>query len=241
MCGRYTETKLVAILRKRFRFRPPGFELVPRYNLAPTQRAPIVRLEPQDRVLELATWGLVPLWDRGSTRAAEAGGRRSPNATSGAKLINARSETVATTPSFRDAFRERRCLVPADGFYEWRKERRGKMPVRFVLRSREPFAFAGLHENGTFTILTTDANPLVAKVHDRMPVILLPENEERWLDPSAKPRELQSLLQPYPEVEMDADDVSPAVSSPKNDDPSLIEPVHAKARPLPPQRDLFET
>lgn len=222
MCGRYTETKLVEIIRKRFRFRPPGFELVPRYNLAPTQEAPIVRLDGEDRVLELPTWGLVPLWDR--------------DAASGAKRINARSETVATTPSFRDAFRERRCLVPADGFYEWRKRSGGKTPVRFVMRSREPFAFAGLFENGTFTILTTEANGLVAKVHDRMPVILLPESEDRWLDRTASPRELQSLLLPYPEEEMDAHDVSPRVSSPKNDDPSLIE-THL----LPLQRDLFET
>lgn len=206
MCGRYTQTKNEAMLRKRFRFDPPGFDVVPRYNIAPTQEAPVL----VGRTLKLLRWGF------------EGG------------LFNARAETAAVKPTFRDAFRRGRCLVPADGFYEWRKEGSRRVPLRFVLKSREPFAFAGLHEGGAFTILTTAPNPLVATVHDRMPLILREELEEAWLDPAADVRE---ALLPFPAERMEAYVVSAAVGSPRNDDASLVEP--AAPPPPPAQLSLF--
>lgn len=233
MCGRYTQTRVEAILRKRFRFEAGGPELHARYNLAPGQDAPVVLVSEGARRLELLRWGLVPSWSKDPTDAA--------------RRINARSETAAERPTFRDAFARRRCLVLADGFYEWRKPAAGpRQPVRFRLRSGEPFAFAGLWESWqppggsplrTFTVLTTEANERVRAVHDRMPVLLRPDDEERWLARETSLGALRALLRPYEADEMEGDEVSPAVSSPRNDDPALIVPV--VAAPPPRQRSLF--
>ena len=226
------------------RRRRPG--VAARYNAAPTQQLPvIVNAEPTR--IQLLTWGLVPAWARDQT--------------GGTPLINARLETAATRPSFRDAWWQRRCLVLADGFYEWQRTARGKVPMRIALKSHEPFAFAGLWEEWhgfgddtrsaqsaenrwrksgasgeaalrTFTILTTVPNDLMAPIHTRMPVILRPEQEAAWLDTEAD-RDWQHVLEPYPSELMTAYAVSSRVNSPRYDDPSLIEPLAATDRPLP--------
>src|SRR3990172_2064564 len=167
-------------------------------------------------------WGLVPFW------------AKEPSI--GYKMINAKSETLSEKPSFRKPFKEKRCLVLADGFYEWEKtDKKNKVPYRFVLKNRQPFAFAGLWdvwktpEGDTllsFTIITTRANELMERIHDRMPVILNEKDEAKWLDPEFKDTDkLSSLLQPYPSEQMVAYKVSTIVNSPKNDTPSCIEPV----------------
>lgn len=218
MCGRFLLTSPVDALGQLFLFdeRP---NLAPRYNIAPTQDIPIVRRrrESDDRELVLARWGLVPFWAK--------------DLKIGARMINARGESVASKPAFREAFqRRRRCLIPADGFYEWQKEDGGaKRP--WLLRPTEggPTAFAGLFEiwrpaGGepllSTTILTTRANATVAPVHDRMPVILPPEAYERWL--AADAVEVAGLLAPCPDGWLEAVRVSSRINSPKNDDPSVL-------------------
>ena len=226
MCGRYTITGDARQLAFRFGVEPPAAGVAARYNAAPTQQLPvIVNAEPTS--IQLFTWGLVPAWARDKT--------------GGTGLINARLETAATRPSFRDAWRQRRCLVLADGFYEWQRTARGKVPMRIALKSNEPFAFAGLWEEWrgsgdsalhTFTILTTTPNDLMAPIHKRMPVILRPEQEAAWLDMDAD-QDWQRALGPFPSDLMTAYPVSSRVNSPRYDDPSLIEPLAATDRPLP--------
>lgn len=227
MCGRYTLTSGLTILQRRFGFSAEQISLEPRYNLAPGQEAPVVICE-GNNTFRMMRWGLVPFWAK--------------EASIGAKMINARAETLPQKPSFRKPFRERRCLILADGFYEWRKgEGKGKkIPIRFVLPSREPFAFAGLWDiwkkpDGsllhTFTIITTQANELLRPVHDRMPVILQPEDENLWLDPNLKDvTRLTPLLTPYPANALEAYDVSAIVNSPKNDVPECVQPVNISTR-----------
>jgi putative SOS response-associated peptidase YedK len=222
MCGRYVLSTPGDVLAELFQL-PAPVELAARYNIAPTQAVPIVRASVEDgRELAFAQWGLVPHWAK--ERAI------------GNRLINARGETLAEKPSFRDAFKRRRCLIPADGFYEWRKVDGGKQPYLLRLRGGALFAFAGLwstwrdRERGetleSCAIVTTSPNALAATIHDRMPVILPPERHARWLDPAATdPVALASLLVPYPDGEMEAYPVSTRVNSPRNDDPSLIEPA----------------
>lgn len=187
-----------------------------RYNIAPTQLAAVARLDPRgERELSSLRWGLVPSWATDTSRAA--------------RLINARSETVAHKPSYRDAYGARRCLVPADGFYEWRRAGRSRFPIHFQLEGGRPFAFAGLWERWrsstdgaaleTFTVLTTQANALVGQVHDRMPVILTDGAMDRWMSPSATPHELEALLRPFPVSEMESWEVSIRVNAVANDDP----------------------
>lgn len=226
MCGRYMITADGQQLAFRFGAEPPEAGVAARYNAAPTQQLPvIVNAEPTR--IQLLTWGLVPAWARDQT--------------GGTPLINARLETAATRPSFRAAWRQRRCLVLADGFYEWQRTARGKVPLRITLKSDEPFAFAGLWEEWrgagepglrTFTILTTVPNDLMVPIHTRMPVILRPEQEAAWLDTEAD-RDWQHVLEPYPSELMTAYAVSSRVNSPRYDDPSLIEPLAATDRPLP--------
>lgn len=188
----------------------------PRYNIAPTQLAPVVRLDSDGtRELTMLRWGLVPAWAQDASRAA--------------RLINARSETVEDKPSYRDAYGARRCLVPADGFYEWRRAGRARFPIHFQRSGALPFAFAGLWESWTsstheppletFTVLTTQANPLVARVHDRMPVILTDSAMEGWMSPGATSAELQRLLRPFPADKMESWEVSIRVNAVANDDP----------------------
>ena len=225
MCGRYSQTADAGKLARRFGLEPPGPGFFSRYNIAPSQDAPVIAGD-APKNLRLMRWGLVPAWAK--------------EASIGHRMINARAETVAEKPSFRRAFESRRCLAPADGFYEWRKLEgsRAKIPMRFVLKSREPFAFAGLWdiwrkpdsgELRSFTIITTAANELLRPIHDRMPVILRPEDEEKWLDPGlSDPNRLSSFLKTYPAEEMEAYEVSTRVNSPKNDDPACLTPAQPR-------------
>lgn len=222
MCGRYTQTSDPAKLTQRFHLGPSETEIARRYNIAPTHDAPVVANDDPTK-LRLMRWGLIPAWSK--------------DVAIGNRMINARAETLAEKPSFRKPFERRRCLVLADGFYEWRKVdgARTKVPMRFVLKNREPFAFAGLwdvwhgpdgSELASFTIITTEANELLRPVHDRMPAILRPEDEKQWLDPSLiDPVSLTPILQPYPTAEMEGYDISTLVNSPKNDMPACVAPA----------------
>jgi putative SOS response-associated peptidase YedK len=222
MCGRYSFTQVAEAIADKFQVKevPP---LSPRYNIAPTQQIATVSVnsESSERQFKMLRWGLIPSWAK--------------DAKMGAKLINARAETVAEKPAFRSAFKKRRCLILADGFYEWKTQDGEKQPFYFRWENGEPFAFAGLWEHWekgegepieSCTILTTEANELMRPIHDRMPVILEPKNYEQWLDPEAKKIELlQSFLQPYPSEEMTAYPVSTKVNNPKNDRPECIQPI----------------
>ncbi|MCH7472543.1 SOS response-associated peptidase [bacterium] len=223
MCGRFSQTKDLKQLELFFDAQAAkGAAIKPRYNIAPTQQVPVVVAGDAGRELRLMRWGLVPHWAKDDfAKKAWAG-----------MLINARGETVADKASFREAFKYRRCIVPADGFYEWKKEAGGKQPVRIVIRGTELFGMAGLwtpwtNEESevldTFTIITCPANALLAKIHDRMPVILREDVFANWLDPGESYREaLQPLLTPFPEEAMEYYAVSKAVNSPRNDTPEIL-------------------
>ena len=220
MCGRYTLTTPVKRLAEEFGFDASSVDLPPNYNVAPTQEIAAVLKEDGQRRLEVLRWGLIPPW--------------ADDPQIGSRMINARAETVPEKPSFRRAFRERRCLIPADGFYEWKRENGGKQPFYIHMKNERPFAFAGLWEswndNGgpairTCTILTTGPNSLVGGIHDRMPVILSADTYDVWLDPASERDELTALLAPYPEDEMGAYPVSRFVNSPQNNDPRCVEPA----------------
>jgi putative SOS response-associated peptidase YedK len=217
MCGRYT---LFHPIGKLFDL-PDSPNLPPRYNIAPTQEVPVVVASPGGggRQLKLMHWGFIPPWATGRDF--------------GARLINARAETAAEKPTFRAAFRRQRCLIPADGFYEWQKlEGGGKQPFHIRLASEEVFAFAGLWgpwqdpAGGlveSCTILTTAPNVLMQDIHDRMPVILPPEHYAYWLDPACKDLDrLAAALKPYPAADMVCHPVSLAVNDPKHDAPDII-------------------
>ena len=195
-------------------------ELTPRYNIAPTQEVAAVRQGEQGRELSMLKWGLVPSW------------AKDPGI--GARMINARAESVADKPSFRSAFKRRRCLILADGFYEWKKTgARTKQPYYIFLRDRQPFAFAGLWEHWkgpdggempSCTIITTGANELLSELHDRMPVILGEEEYDRWLDPKFDDAEtLKSLLGPYAALDMTCYPVSTIVNNARNETPECVE------------------
>jgi len=231
MCARYTLTVEITQILKRLLIKPAGREIPPSYNIAPTQTAPVI-LNDRERSLEFLRWGLIPSWAK--------------DATIGHKLINARAETIAEKPSFRRAFKKSRCLIPADGFYEWQTapDGRTKIPMRIRLKSKEPFTFAGLWESWkdpqekevrTFTIITTGPNEMLQPIHNRMPVILKKENEEEWLDPNADPGRLANALVPYPSDEMEAYAVSRRVNNPRVNDPELIVPAVR-----PPDHTLFK-
>ncbi len=222
MCGRFTLTVEQKALATRFGIKlPAGFDsMTSRYNVVPTQNV-IVVSDDGHRYVERMRWGLIPSWAK--------------DPTIGSRLINARAETVAEKPSFRSALRKRRCLILADGFYEWQKVGAVKQPVRIVLKTREPFAFAGLWETWkpaesdpilSCAIITTEANKLLKAVHNRMPVILPREAEATWLDPKiTEPEPLLPLLKPYPADAMEYFPVSRAVNSPKHDAPDCIVPI----------------
>lgn len=228
MCSRFSIIQGEEELRERFGFEPEGLEWEPRYNFAPSQDGAVV-LQDGMRRLRLMRWGLVPSWAK--------------EIKSGYKAINARSETLAQKPMFKGLLKDKRCLVLADGFYEWRKTASGKKPLRYVLKNRSPFAFAGLwdrwrdsggQELYTFTIFTTRANELIQPVHERMPVILKPEHEQAWLDRKLKdPETLSGLLEPYPSDLMEGYPVSPACNSPAREGPECIQPA-------PHERGLFD-
>ena len=218
MCGRYLITTPVEAIRQIFQVnqRP---NLAPRYNVAPTQTVPIVRRGESGRELVTVRWGLVPFWAK--------------DLKIGARMINAKAETVAEKPAFRDSYKRKRCLVPADGFYEWKKTEGGKQPYLIRLKTAETFAFAGLWADWTdkdsgeriesCTIITTEPNALAATIHNRMPAILPPAAYDLWLDPSSA--DGTTLLKPFPTETMEAIPVGTRVGNVKNDDPGLIEPV----------------
>lgn len=221
MCGRFAQKSLRAKITKKFKVEevPP---LVERYNVAPAQAVLGVRESSSGREATFFKWGLVPSWAR--------------DAAIGNKLINARSETVTEKPSFRRAFARRRVLVPADGFFEWSRRGSRKQPFYFHMRDGEPFAIAGLWERSegeggpleTCTLLTTEANELLAAYHDRMPVILRPEDYELWLNGGAGQPELTPLLRPYPHEEMAAYAMSTLINAPSNGSPKCVEPLAVK-------------
>jgi putative SOS response-associated peptidase YedK len=236
VCGRYVLDETVD-LSERFRVvrqSLPGF--APTWNAAPTQSLPVVLADgdgTSERVAEVMRWGLVLPWaGRGG-----AGGRAAPSP------FNARAETVAERPAFRRLIARRRCLVPATGFYEWAKRPGGgKRPIFFSLRDGDPFAFAGIYDRArdeagrevaSYAILTTRPNTLVAEAHDRMPVILRPEDEDDWLDPElTDPPALERLYEPYPAGKMTARPVGTAVNDARRDGPDLILPAEG-AVPTP--------
>lgn len=218
MCGRFTLSQSSEIIAKTFHLAEvPTLE--PRYNIAPTQMIATVLQtnEQNERQLQLLRWGLIPSWAK--------------DAAMGARLINARAETVTEKPSFSSAFRHRRCLVIADGFYEWQRQERKKQPFYFRLKNGQLFAFAGLWErwqdpNGnaiaSCTILTTEANELLSPIHDRMPVILAPKDYDLWLAGIENPTNLQQLLCPYKADAMTSYAVSTNVNNPANNSPECI-------------------
>lgn len=220
MCGRYTLSTPGEAVAELLELETAP-ELVPRYNIAPTQESVVVRQAGERRALDRLRWGLVPYW-------AETPG-------TGSRMINARSESAAEKPAFRASLRRRRCLIPADGFFEWRRLPGGRQPYLFRLLSGGPFAFAGLWDRWvphsgepieSFTILTTRPNELTAAVHDRMPVILSPRDHRLWLDPRMQsPHRLEPLLRPYPADEMTVYPVSPVVNRPANDLPECVAPL----------------
>ena len=219
MCGRFVQSSPVERYARMFGA-AATVESAPRYNAAPTQPILAVRVAPSGmRELVPLRWGLIPAWSAGPDNRYS--------------MINARAETVHQKPAYRDAFRRRRCLIPADGFYEWRQECSGREPYYIRLRDGEPFAFAGLWESwqqpggeriDSCTIIVTEANELVRPIHDRMPVILPPESHTAWLDPDQRdPARLLPLLRPYPAQAMAAWRVSRRVNNPRHDGPDLIE------------------
>ena len=219
MCGRFTMATHTAALEERFHARLATEIAEPTYNAAPSQAQLTILNDHPDTIVR-AAWGFVPEWADGRLDVKP--------------LINARAETVATKPFFRDAFKKKRCLILADGFYEWKRAGKGKVPYRIALKTEEPFAFAGIwstvHDaqgagHPTFAILTTDANALVAQMHTRMPVILREQDETAWLDPNLALDGAQALLVPLHAELLRAYKVSPKVNAPAFNVPEAVQPV----------------
>ena len=229
MCGRFTATFTFRDLKIRFNLQEALPEFAPRYNIAPTQSAMVVTLGNGNNDAEMMRWGLVPSWAK--------------DIAIGNRMINARAETLAGKSSFKPLVERRRCLIPADGFYEWRHEGKRKVPVWIHLRNKEPFAFAGLWEvwkqpNGeklqSFTIVTCPANELLQPIHDRMPVILRPQDETAWLDTDqTRWAQAKKLLAPFAAQSMQFHDVAKLVNSPAHDQPACIWPALGEAEELP--------
>ena len=228
MCGRYAITTAPEAVRRLFRYREqPNFP--PRYNVAPTQPVPIVRMADGQRHFALVRWGLIPSWVKDPKTFT--------------LLINARGESVNEKPAFRNAMKRRRCLFPADGFYEWKGVVGRKIPYFARLKSGGPLAFAGLWEtwtgpNGeemeTAAIITTDANKEMAQVHHRAPVIVPPEAFDFWLDTDkVDGKTAAAVIGPAPDGSMEVYEISTAVNRVANDSPALIEPYRAEAEPAP--------
>jgi putative SOS response-associated peptidase YedK len=219
MCGRYSLAAKAEKIAKRFQVDPTD-AYKPKYNAAPTQLMPVITTDSPDG-LSFFYWGMVPAWSN----------NRSVSQT----LINARAETLLEKATFRTSFRWRRCLIPADGFYEWKAlGKKSKVPYRFTLKQDELFAFAGLWDefetadgvlHHTFVIITTEANPLVHPIHDRMPAILTPDDEKRWLDPKVEAEDLLQILRPLPEQLMRSYTVSPEVNNVQHDHEGLLKHI----------------
>jgi len=224
MCGRFAQATSLSQLARQFGAETSVDIAVPGYNVAPTSTVAVVRIPKPGavRVMEGLKWGFIPSWAKDPAL--------------GAKMANARSETASEKPSFRAALKARRCLIPADGFFEWKAGKTPKLPYYFTLKSGEPLALAGLWERWkppaggpevvTFTLLTVGANELMAAVHDRMPVILPPEDWAAWLDPTLQDvTRIQEFLKPFPSGQMACRMVSTYVNSPRNQGPKCIEPI----------------
>ncbi|HMA05841.1 MAG TPA: SOS response-associated peptidase [Methanomicrobiales archaeon] len=219
MCGRFTIIPTIDF-HERFGL-PEGPAVIPRYNIAPGQDIPVVVATSGGNRLATMTWGFIPPFAR--------------DPAAGRPLINARAETILEKSSFRDAVRDHRCLVPASGFYEWKREGRRKVPFYLRLPAAPLFSFAGLYatlrdpagrDHATFAIITTEPNRLVSGLHDRMPAILRQETEGDWLGPGpVTPAVLEGILSPYPAEEMEAFPVSGRVNDPENDGPDLVRPL----------------
>lgn len=220
MCGRFTLTAEVSELQQEFSFANFAHEISPRYNIAPSQPVAVIANEAEYK-LDFFVWGLIPRW------------AKDPQI--GNRLINARAETIAQKPAFRGPLRYHRCLILADGFYEWKKDNGSKTPILIRLKSKKPFAFAGLwdtwqspdgSEVRSCTIITTPPNPLLSPIHDRMPAILAPTDYLTWINPApVSPNELINLLRPYQAEEMIAYPVSRHVNDPQFDDPECVLPL----------------
>jgi putative SOS response-associated peptidase YedK len=223
MCGRYRLSRRKQLVEEHFESGPWEEDWSPRFNIAPTQPIPVIRQNPKEPVRELASmrWGLIPAWAKHSSVAAQ--------------MINARSETAATKPAFRDALKSRRCLIPADGFYEWVRTAKVKQPYCFEVNDGELFAFAGLWDRWkdptgqwikSCSILTTTPNAVTSAVHDRMPVILDPDDYDQWLDPGMTNVAVASeLLKPYVAQQMRCYPISTRINHVANDDEACSAPV----------------
>jgi putative SOS response-associated peptidase YedK len=220
MCGRFVRITPIPVIAKKFKAKQMFSDLAPSYNIAPSQEIVIINDEGARQIIQ-STWGFVPSW------------AKEPSI--GNKMINARSETVSEKPAFRSAFKKQRCLVIADGFYEWKTEGKRKFPMYIRLKSKEPFGFAGIYNvwkapDGnqlcTCTIITTEANEAVKPIHDRMPVILPRDKGDIWINPAAEDKEaLVGILKPYPSEAMEAYEVSTKVNFPQHNTSSNIRPL----------------
>lgn len=220
MCGRFTMAEPDSAIIERFAIQESLFKTIPRYNIAPSQPVAGV-VSNGTRFLDAFQWGLIPPW------------AKDPKI--GNKMINARGETLAEKPSFRSAYKRKRCLIPTTGFYEWKREGEERQPIFIHLQDQKLFAFAGLWEEWmgadgsyvrTCTVITTEANTFMKPIHHRMPVILKPEDEATWLNPQIQhPKELQALVRPYDSECMTAYPVSKQVNAPNNDNSHCLEPL----------------
>jgi putative SOS response-associated peptidase YedK len=223
MCGRaystYTDQELAVRYFNKKAPKLPSF--TPNFNLSPTQKQLVLRQDDGKLIPDLFRWGLIPAWAK--------------DMKIGYKLINARGDTVAEKPSFRTAFKKRRCIVPLSGFIEWKRDGESKRPFKIHLKDEPILSMAGLWEEWhnpeneevvhSFCVITTEANSFMEKIHDRMPVILSPESEEKWLDYYADPSDLQKLLKPCPSKWLAAEEISPLINSPKNNRPEVLNPL----------------
>ena len=227
MCGRSTLSKSISAIEKRFdaTFFDEELEMhspVPNYNIAPTHMCPVITGDEPDKI-HLFRWGLIPFWAK--------------DVKIGYKMINARSETLLEKPSFKKAAESRRCIVPLDGFYEWKRDGKTKTPYRITTTNVDIFSVAGLWEKWvdkskneaiySFTLITQPPNSMMENIHNRMPAILLPDQEKIWLDSTLSAAEVMKIIEPYPSEMMKAYKVSPAVGNVRNNSPDLILPLPA--------------
>ncbi|MGI5841178.1 MAG: SOS response-associated peptidase [Patescibacteria group bacterium] len=209
MCGRYT-LEYHSSFNQRFSL-PGTVNFESHYNISPSQLLPIILVANGENTLQSMRWGFIPAWAKDKSLSRQ--------------IINARVESVAHKPSFASAFRHRRCLVPASGFYEWQNSSNGKIPFYFYSRESKYFSFAGIYENDSYTIITAAANSTVKSIHNRMPLILAPSQETLWLRAPDDDPVLNSILTDAPKYPLDFHPVSAAVNSPDNDNPALIKPL----------------
>ena len=227
MCGGFSLIAGKNTIRKRFNAELPEISFTPNYNARPGQHLPVILNTAPHKII-MAFWGYLPHWavEKLLTHPLD-----SRSASPLKRVINARTESLAQKPFFRDSFMLRRCLIPTDGFYEWKKTPKGKQPYRILLRSGEPFSFAGIWDECTdnlgeimpaFAIITVDANREMMKIHDRMPAILLPEEEKTWLSPDLSAHHALRILKPFPAGLLKIYPVSKLVNSPAQNNPEVI-------------------